>query len=98
MSLPYLIKPDARADIDAAYDWYEAQQAGRGGAFLNELYARLSDVRQTPLLFGLVSRTVRAAPLQHSQYVLYYQVEPNQVVVIAVLHARANPRTWQRRK
>jgi plasmid stabilization system protein ParE len=98
MSLSYLIKPAARIDIDAAYDWYEVQQAGRGGAFLNELYAKLSEVRQTPLLFGLVSRKVRAAQLPHSQYVLYYEVEPNQVVVTAVLHTRANPRTWQRRK
>ena len=98
MSLPYYITSRARNDIDAAHDWYEAQQTGRGGAFLTELYALLSDVRQNPHLHGLVSKTVRAAPLPHSQYVMYYQVAANQVIVIAVQHARANPWRWQRRK
>src|SRR2546423_891309 len=98
MSLPVVITPDARDDIDAAHAWYEAQQLGRGDDFLTELRAHLVEIGQFPLLHGRVSRQTRAAPLPTSRYVVYYRVEPNEVVVTAVQHARANPRTWQRRK
>ena len=98
MSLAYVLTPDAQDDIKAGYDWYELQQAGRGDEFLTELQTRLGEITQTPALFGLVSRKVRAAPLPHSRYIVYYRIETNQIVVTAVLHARANPRTWQRRK
>ncbi|MBY0514309.1 MAG: type II toxin-antitoxin system RelE/ParE family toxin [Gemmataceae bacterium] len=98
MSFPYLIKPDARSDLDRAYRWYEAQQAGRGYDFLVEFRDRLSEVCQTPFQYGRVRGRTRAAPLPYSHYIIYYRVEPNLVTVLAVAHSRANPRTWQRRK
>ena len=30
MSLPVVLRPEARAEFDAAFDWYEQQQAGLG--------------------------------------------------------------------
>ncbi len=98
MSLPVFITTDAQADIDDAHVWYEAHQPGRGDDFLNELRDRLDDIGRTPDLYGRVDRRTRAAPLPASQFVVYYRVEPNRVRVIAVQHARANPRSWQRRK
>lgn len=98
MSLPVVVTPDARDDIDAAHAWYEAQEPGRGDDFLIELRDRLADIGQFPLAHGRVSRKARAARLPMSQYVVYYRVEPNEVVVTAVQHARADPRKWRRRK
>lgn len=40
---------------------------------------------------------VRSAPFPYSKYILYYQIEVEQILVVAVQHERANPKAWQRR-
>ena len=96
MSLDYLIRPSARADIDAAFTWYEAQSSGRGDEFLAEPRRFVDDLRQTPELYGRVFGEVRAAPLPSSNYVVYYRIEPNRISVLAVQHKNANPRKQRR--
>lgn len=98
MSLPVVLTEDAQDDVADAHAWYEAQQPGRGDDFLTELQARFADIAQFPLLHARVFRKTRVAALPTSQFIVYYRAEPNEVVVTAVQHARANPRTWQRRK
>ena len=98
MSTPVAITTDARDDIDAARVWYENQQAGRGDTFLDELRDHLATIGQNPHQYGFVDRITRAAPLSNSKFIIYYRVEPSQVVVIAVHHASADPRKWQRRR
>jgi plasmid stabilization system protein ParE len=98
MSLDYLISPEARDDIDAAHTWYESQTVGRGDAFLVELTEMITQLRSAPETYGQVRGATRAAPLPSSNYIVYYRVEPDRVRVIAVQHASADPRRWQRRK
>jgi plasmid stabilization system protein ParE len=98
MSLPYIIRPRAREDIDAAHLWYELQTTGRGDAFLIELRDLIDAVCSSPERFGRVRGEVRAAPLPHSKFIMYYRVEAGIVSILAVLHAAADPRKWQRRK
>ncbi len=98
MNRTYLIRPAARTDIDAAYDWYEELRVGRGDEFLVELYERIQDIREMPERFGLVRKTVRAAMLPKSKFIVYYRVEDDVILIRAVLHARAHPNKWNRRK
>lgn len=98
MGLPFDYRLKAREDIDEAYHWYEAQQAGRGEEFLRELAARVDDVCAAPDLFGRVRGDVRAVPLPKSKYVVYNRVDGGRVVVLAVQHAHADPRRWQGRR
>ncbi len=43
MSLPIIFRPEARAEFDEAYDWYEGQHAGLG-----EKFARASSTSAQP--------------------------------------------------
>ncbi len=98
MNRAYLIRPAARTDIDAAYDWYEEIQVGRGDEFLVELYERIQDIREMPERFALVRKTVRAAMLPKSKFVVYYRIADDVILIGAVLHARTHPNKWKRRK
>lgn len=98
MSTPVVVTADATDDINDARDWYENQQAGRGDAFLDEVRDQFDQIGQNPQLFGLVNRNTRAAPLPNSKFIVYFRIEPNQVVVVAVQHAAADPRKWKRRR
>lgn len=71
MSPAFALMPDAKADIQDAYAWYEAQRTGRGDEFVIELYKRIEEVCAAPKLSGLVNRVTRAAMLPISKFIIY---------------------------
>lgn len=98
MSLAHEFRPAANADVVDAYHWYESQHPGRGDEFLVELQERVAAICASPELYGRVRGQTRAAPFQHSRYILYYRVVASLVVILAVQHAHADPGRWQGRR
>ena len=97
-TLQLVIRPLAHADIDDAYDWYELQHTGRGDLFADELRVKLQEIQAYPEHYGRIRRQIRAAPLPRSKFIVYYRIFPDSITVLAVQHASADPRKWQRRK
>jgi plasmid stabilization system protein ParE len=98
MSLPVAYLPEARDDIDAAYATYEARRSGLGAAFVQAVEDRVGQIQANPALYGLVNGDVRAAPMRRFPFVIYYRVEPTQIVILAVLHGRQSSSHWQTRE
>ncbi|MFQ5904023.1 MAG: type II toxin-antitoxin system RelE/ParE family toxin [Candidatus Binatia bacterium] len=84
---PPIVRPAASADVEDAYRWYEAQQIGLGEEFL---------VAVTALMESIVANPDRAL-FRRFPYGLFYRIIDDQIVVVACMHARRNPRTWQSR-
>ncbi len=59
MSLHLIVRADAEADITAAHDWYEEQQAGLGREFLDEISKAIAAVQSEPLRFPTIFRILR---------------------------------------
>jgi toxin ParE1/3/4 len=95
--LPYLIRPDAEADLNEAYRWYENQREGLGADFSLCFEESLEKVRRNPQIYPLVHKAVRRGLMRRFPYGLFYVVEEETVVVIGVLHARRDPTSWQSR-
>ena len=97
MSLALEFLPEAKDDIDAAYVAYERVSSGLGEQFLEMLRLLLQRIADSPSLYGNVTKEIRAAPLRRFPYVVYYRVETDRIVVIAVQHGRRSSRSWQSR-
>lgn len=91
---------DSRAalDIEAAFDWYENEQAGLGDEFLDELRATYDRIANGPLAYQDLRSGIRRALLRRFPYSVYFAVESDVVVILAVLHVAREPAEWQRRK
>jgi hypothetical protein len=61
LSLRLIVRPDAEADIAAAYDWYEEQREGLGKEFLEEISVAIDAVQADPKRFPAIFRTLRRA-------------------------------------
>ena len=97
MTLPLVLLQAAREEFDDAFDWYEDERAGLGVAFdasVRETYARIID---RPRLFQVVLADIRRAPVRRFPYLIFYRVEPDQIVVLSVFHTSRDPRIWQSR-
>jgi len=97
MTLPIVYRVEVPDEINEAEEWYDEQRPGLGRQFRATLTGHLDTIVAAPLAYAVEYREVRSAPMQRFPYVVYYRVESDRIVVIAVLHGRRDPRTWQRR-
>jgi plasmid stabilization system protein ParE len=93
-----LVEPEAAAELDEAFTWYEGRTAGLGSEFLRAVRAVFALIRRNPEQFPRVRGDIRRALIRRFPYAVYYVVEPDYVSVFAVIHTRQHPRRWQSRR
>ena len=94
---PPIVRPAASADLEDAYRWYETQQTGLGEEFLAAADAVMKSVVANPLQFPVIHRQTRRALFHRFPYGLYYRIVSDQIIVVACMHGRRDPRRWQSR-
>jgi plasmid stabilization system protein ParE len=94
MSLSIVFRLEAQAEFDEAIDWYE-QQAELGLEFLDCVADSLTRIAATPESCEIVYEDVRRAVVQRFPYSVFYQVEQQQIVVLAIFHSKRDPKIWQ---
>lgn len=92
----------ARWDLFDAADWYDAHVAGLGDQFTDQVEIKIRELARMPRLYPRVypavrGREIRNALVKRFPYLVIYEVLANEVVIIAVVHARRHRRVWRRR-
>lgn len=100
--MTYRFLAPARAEFDAAVDWYEARWAGLGDDFADEVYAAVQAIVANPHAYALVPRTprdreIRVRKVDRFDYLVVYEVMPAEVLILTVCHARRRGSRWRRR-
>jgi plasmid stabilization system protein ParE len=90
--------PAVDLEIEAAFEWYENERPGLGVEFLDELRATFNRIGDGPLKYRKLRAGIRRALLRRFPYAIYFAIDVEIVVVVAVLHASRDPAQWQRRK
>lgn len=88
----------ADLDVEAAFEWYENERSGLGLEFLDELRAAYNRIADGPVKYQELRGDVRRALLRRFPYAVYFAIEGDVVVVVAVLHVSRDPAEWQRRR
>lgn len=91
------LTPDAEADLDGAFGWYEEQVSGLGQAFLATFEEHLARIDKNPRQYQELYRGVRRAVMRRFPYAIFYLIERADVVVLAVEHQARDPEHWKRR-
>jgi plasmid stabilization system protein ParE len=97
MSRPVILDPEARAEFDNSYDWYEQQQVGLGEQFADQVQLVFDRIGANPRMHAIVLGSVRKAVVRRFPFCVYYREESACVRVIAVFHTSRDPDEWQRR-
>ena len=96
MKLP-LFRPAAAADLEDAYRWYEDQRAGLGDEFLATVNTVIESLVAYPERFPIVHRHTHRVNVPRFPYSLFYRIIDDQVIVVACMHGRRDPRRWHAR-
>lgn len=91
------IRPEAEADIQDAYKWYESQRKGLGESFLLCIEEALSRASRKPNIYSIVYKNVRRILIHRFPFGVFFVEGKDYISVLAILHARRNPRMWKKR-
>ena len=89
--------PEADADVEATFTWYENERELLGADFLSEVRATYDRIVEYPMQYEEIHANVRRAFTRRFPYAVYFAIADNTVVVFAVLHASRDPAVWQSR-
>src|SRR5438874_1872718 len=94
MRYDLIIIPEAALDVQSNHMWYENKQNGLGDQLVQEIEKTVQRVHQHPLRQPIIAHEVRRAPVNRFHFVVYYLIDENKVVVIAIGHQRRDQSFW----
>lgn len=94
---PVVFGRAAQREFLEARAWYDERRVGLGAEFQESVEAALQRIMQEPFAQPPIYREVRRVFIRRFPYGVFYVVEADRLVVLAVFHARRDPRAWQGR-
>jgi len=91
------VEPAAAVDVARAIHWYELQSPGLGPEFLRSIDACFERIQRAPEAGILTIESVRRTAVRRFPFLVFYLVESEGIVVLAVIHAARDPEWIQRR-
>lgn len=92
-----VFRPEAEAELLDTWDWYERQRPGLGDELIGCVDAAVSRALRSPELDAPIQDEVRRILVRRFPFAVFYVVEPDQIVILAVAHARRDPGFWRDR-
>lgn len=94
----FLITEPAEIEIFDAIEWYKKIDERLAKRFVFELYDYFDLIKKKPNSFRVRYKKLRLANLPIFPYQIIYRLKSNSIEVIAVIHAKRNPKHWKRKK
>lgn len=89
--------PDADEELREAAHYYESEAAGVGLSFIAAVHKGVAEIVELPLASEVIRAGIRKKVLKHFSYNLFYAIETNTLVIVAVAHQRRRPNYWRAR-
>ena len=93
-----IVRPEAEVEVQQAFEWYQQQSEGLGLEFLRAIEACLSGVKRNPFAYTVAKvPNVRRVIVRRFPYALFYLVDDDAIVIIAVFNVKRQPIDWLQR-
>jgi toxin ParE1/3/4 len=93
-----VFRPEAEAELLDARAWYEGERVGLGAIFAAAVEATVTAILQNPLAYPRVKGDIRRSVVRRFPYAVYFSSVDYEIIVLAVIHGRRNPRHWRSRR
>ncbi len=97
MDYELIIRPEAKADLLDAFRWYQEQRQGLGHDFKLCVEEVISKMQRNPFVHKKIFQNVRRSVTKRFPFGVFYTVEDEKIIILAVLHARRDPVKWKNR-
>jgi len=95
--MKYSFHPSAKIELEETINYYEECLPGLGGKFAKEVYSTIHRIIQYPELWSKLSKNTRRCLMNRFPYGVIYQILDKEVLIIALMHLKREPRYWKNR-
>jgi plasmid stabilization system protein ParE len=88
---------EAENDLKEACLWYENCREGLGHEFLLCVEASLEAIKRNPISFPIKYKSIRRALVRRFPYGIFYVVENDVPIILAISHNRRSDEHWRNR-
>jgi plasmid stabilization system protein ParE len=89
--------PEALAEFRATAEYYEQQQTGLGERFANAVEMAVAHVVAAPGSWRVIEGDIRRCLTKVFPYAVLYSIEPDHILIVAIMHCRREPGYWRNR-
>ncbi len=89
--------PEARLEFLDSVSYYESCQFGLGERFIQSINVSLASIRENPEAWEEIEQDIRRKLTRVFPYALLYTVEPERILIVAVMHCHKEPGYWRSR-
>jgi toxin ParE1/3/4 len=89
---------EAFAELQSAAEYYESRHVGLGIRFLDVVGEALERIARDPIARSPVDEDVRRCLTRVFPFALYYTIEPEFILILAVAHLAREPGYWALRR
>ncbi len=87
------LRPAELEMLDAAR-YYELQASGLGGDFLDKIDSAVQDIGMHPERWPVIRFNIRRRLIHRFPYALLYRIDPEEIVIQAIMHLHRRPDYW----
>jgi hypothetical protein len=84
---PVIFLPEAEEEMLEAASYYQSQADGLGNDYLSE----------APDAWPILEHDLRRRLVRRFPFSVFYKIDPEEIVIIAVAHQRKKPGYWRKR-
>jgi len=92
-----VLTPEAEQDITEAFTYYEENLIGLGSSFILCVDAAFQSISRNPEQYKKVYKNIRRVLIRKFPFGIFFIEEKERIVIIAVFHAKRNPKEWKSR-
>jgi len=93
----YAFHPDALEEYDEAARWYAEREPAVGLRFIAAVEDAIDQILDSPTRWRVVDEDVRRCLTRVFPYGVLYTIEPEFVLIVAVMHCSREPGYWKLR-
>lgn len=93
--MKYVFHPEALDDYSEAATYYAEISADLAYAFIESVEKGIDQITTFPETWGIVEEDVRRHLLKRFPFGIYYTIEEDYILIIAVMHMSRNPGYWK---
>ncbi len=95
--MKYVFHPEALTEYAEAVQYYRKQRVEIAQAFVNAVEDAVYRLRESPTRYIVIDEDIRRCMTRKFPYGILYTIEPDYILILAVMHCSREPGYWKSR-